>query len=228
MTQTVYKLKMYKCTLPQWWAWKYSRLNLKSKTVKQSCSNITLLYIVVWKKKLSIEAKTAVSSFHIANMGKSNESGFRPLVCTYRPNLARRTSWGCWDEWDDTGFEIQTLEVFGWARYLLVTKAPHNTEFYEWMGKKHFCFFQTAETWKRTPNSSVQGSGANHYPRARPVIWGGGVREGRTTLSPPLPPCDLKAENLPQQHLLESTILHQFSAKDEKNSRGHALKPPPP
>ena len=34
------------------------------------------------------------------------------------------------------------------------------------MGEKHFCFFQTAETGNRTPNSSVKGSGANHYPRA--------------------------------------------------------------
>ena len=29
-----------------------------------------------------------------------------------------------------------------------------------------FCFFQTAETENRTPNSGVEGSGANHYPRA--------------------------------------------------------------
>ena len=34
------------------------------------------------------------------------------------------------------------------------------------MGKKHLCFFQTAETGNRTPNSGVKGSGANHYPRA--------------------------------------------------------------
>ena len=34
------------------------------------------------------------------------------------------------------------------------------------MGKKHFCFFQTAGTGNRTPNSGVKGSGANHYPRA--------------------------------------------------------------
>ena len=34
------------------------------------------------------------------------------------------------------------------------------------MGKKHFCFFQTAETGNRTPYSGVKGSGANHYPRA--------------------------------------------------------------
>ena len=43
--------------------------------------------------------------------------------------------------------------VSGRARYLSVAEAPHNTEFYEWMGKKHFCSFQTAETDKRAPNS---------------------------------------------------------------------------
>ena len=68
----------------------------------------------------------------------------------------------CWDCPPDTGFEIQTLEVWGRARYPSVTEAPHNTEFYEWMGKKHFCFIQAAETGIRTPNSSVKGSGANH------------------------------------------------------------------
>ena len=47
----------------------------------------------------------------------------------------------------------------------------------------------------------------------------GGVREGRTT-PPPLPPPDNKAENLPQQHPPESTILHQFAAKNKKNLRG--------
>ena len=33
-------------------------------------------------------------------------------------------------------------------------------------GRNIFCFFQTAETGNRTPNSGVKGSGANHYPRA--------------------------------------------------------------
>ena len=47
-------------------------------------------------------------------------------------------------------------------------EGTHNTEFYEWMEKKHFGFSQTAETGKRTPNSSVKGSGSNHYPRPRP------------------------------------------------------------
>ena len=38
------------------------------------------------------------------------------------------------------------------------------------MGKKQFCFFQTAETGNRTPDSGVKGSGANHYPRA-PALY---------------------------------------------------------
>ena len=66
----------------------------------------------------------------------------------------------------DTGLEIRALAVWGRARYLSVTEAPHNTEFHTWMGKKHFCFFQTAETWNWTPDFGVKGSGANHYPRA--------------------------------------------------------------
>ena len=74
--------------------------------------------------------------------------------------------WLRWHCPPDTGFDIRALAVWGRARYLSVTEAPHNTDFHTWMGKKHFCFFQTAETGNRTPNSGVKGSGANHYPRA--------------------------------------------------------------
>ena len=74
--------------------------------------------------------------------------------------------WLRWHCPPDTGFEIRTLAVWGRARYLSVTEAPHNTNFHTWMGKKQFCFFQTAETGNRTPDSGVKGSGANHYPRA--------------------------------------------------------------
>ena len=52
----------------------------------------------------------------------------------------------------DTGFDIQTLQVWGRARYLSVTEVPHNTEFYEWMEKKQLCFFQTAETGNEPKN----------------------------------------------------------------------------
>ena len=45
---------------------------------------------------------------------------------------------------------------------------PTILNLYEWMGKKHFCFFQTAYDEKRTMNSSVKGRGANHYPSPPP------------------------------------------------------------
>ena len=78
--------------------------------------------------------------------------------------------WLRWHCPPDTGFEIRALAVWGRARYLSVTEAPHNTNFHTWMGKKHFCFFQTAETGNRAPNSGVKGSGANHYPRAPALL----------------------------------------------------------
>ena len=86
--------------------------------------------------------------------------------------------WLRWHCPPDTGFEIRALAVWGRARYLSVTEAPHNTNFHTWMGKKQFCFFQTAETGNRTPDSGVKGSGANHYPRA-PALF---VCEGFTCL----------------------------------------------
>ena len=82
--------------------------------------------------------------------------------------------WLRWHCPPDTGFEIRALAVWGRARYLSVTEAPHNTDFHTWMGKKHFCFFETAETENRTPNSGVKGSGANHYPRTPApliIVW---------------------------------------------------------
>ena len=106
---------------------------------------------------------------HTTNCTKKwNESGFRPPLCTYRLNWARR--WLRWHSPPDTGFEIRALAVWGRARYLSVTEAPHNTNFHTWMGKKHFSFFQTAETGNRTPNSGVRGSDANHYHRTVQVI----------------------------------------------------------
>ena len=51
-------------------------------------------------------------------------------------NLLRKVRWVRRRCPPDTGFEIQTLEVWGRARYFSMTEALHNTEYYEWMGKK--------------------------------------------------------------------------------------------
>ena len=73
--------------------------------------------------------------------------------------------WLRWHCPPDTEFEIRTLAVWGRARYLSVTEARHNTNFHTWMGKKHFCFFETAETgteprtlaWKATVLTTTLG-----------------------------------------------------------------------
>ena len=43
-------------------------------------------------------------------------------MCTYRLNWARRTSWGWWDDWDDTVLQTQDSEFEPW-RY----EAEHGT-----------------------------------------------------------------------------------------------------
>ena len=67
---------------------------------------------------------------NFAQTKKWNESGFRPPLCTYRLNWARRTSWGWWDDWDDTvlqtqdsKFELRKLDTqeFGGILLLIFT-----------------------------------------------------------------------------------------------------------
>ena len=53
---------------------------------------------------------------------KWNESGFRPPLCTYSLNWARRTSWGWWDDWDDTVLQTQDSKFEPWR-----SKAEHAT-----------------------------------------------------------------------------------------------------
>ena len=114
----------------------------------------------------------------ISSLWKWNESGFRPPLCTCRLNWARRTSWGWWDDWDDTVLQTQDSKFEPWR-----SEAEHATSrsrrlptiltFTRGWGRNIFCFFETAETGNRTPNSGVKGSGANHYPRApAPAAYG--------------------------------------------------------
>ena len=53
---------------------------------------------------------------------KWNESGFSPPLCTYRLNWARRTSWGWWDDWDDTVLQTQDSKLEPWR-----SEAEHAT-----------------------------------------------------------------------------------------------------
>ena len=72
-------------------------------------------------------------------------------LCTYRLNWARRTSWGWWDDWDDTVLQTQDSKFEPWR-----SEAEHATSrsrrlptiltFTRGWGRNIFCFFQTAET----------------------------------------------------------------------------------
>ena len=53
---------------------------------------------------------------------KWNESGFRPPLCTYRLNWARRTTWGWWDDWDDAVLQTQDSKFEPWR-----SEAEHAT-----------------------------------------------------------------------------------------------------
>ena len=78
----------------------------------------------MWVAHLFWLALVKVSgTFTMVSLSTKNE--MNRAFSTYRLNWARRTSWGWWDDWDDTGFEIRALAV--WGRAL----------------KKQFCFFQT-------------------------------------------------------------------------------------
>ena len=76
---------------------------------------------------------------------KWNESGFRPPLCTYRLNWARRTSWGWWDDWDDIVLQIQDSKFEPWR-----SEADHATSrsrrlptiltFPRGWGRNIFCF----------------------------------------------------------------------------------------
>ena len=72
----------------------------------------------------------------------------------------------------DTGIEIRALVVWGQARYLSVTKAPHNIESLRVSGEETFCFSETWKPeWGSNPRSqTVQADSFNHCTRASALI----------------------------------------------------------
>ena len=73
-----------------------------------------------WQHLLEIDSRTPLVG--TCGLWKWNESGFRPPLCTYRLNWARRTSWGWWDDWDDTVLQTQDSKFEPWR-----SEAEHAT-----------------------------------------------------------------------------------------------------
>ena len=151
---------------------------------------------------LSLELQTDLMSHR-----KWNESGFRPPLCTYRLNWARRTSWGWWDDWDDTVLQTQDSKFEPWRSEAL----GHGGSPQYWLshvnGEETF-FFQTAETGNRTPNSGVKGSGANHYPRAPALSHRGRLRWYIDTAPPNAAPCRSALRRAVLRYEIQQTWPH--------------------
>ena len=75
-----------------------------------------------WMKIHGHAFKRQINHVPDGNLSKWNESGFRPPLCTYRLNWARRTPWGWWDDWDDTVLQTQDSKFAPWR-----SEAEHAT-----------------------------------------------------------------------------------------------------
>ena len=83
-------------------------------------------HVLFWLRKIKACISTRCFTARIKLIGRAlnkwNESGFRPPLCTYRLNWARRTSWGWWDDCDDTVLQTQDSKFGPWR-----SEAEHAT-----------------------------------------------------------------------------------------------------
>ena len=104
---------------------------------------------------------------------KWNESGFRPPLCTYRLNWARRTSWGWWDDWDDTVLQTQDSKFEPWR-----SEADHATSRSRWLPT----ILTFTRGWGRNNFVSFKPPRPGTEPRT--LAWKAAVLT--TTLGPPV------------------------------------------
>ena len=103
---------------------------------------------------------------------KWNESGFRPPLCTYRLNWARRTSWGWWDDWDDTVLQTQDSKFEPWR-----SEAEHATS----RSRRLPTILTFTHGWGRNIFVSLEPPRPGTEPRT--LAWKAAVLT--TTLGPP-------------------------------------------
>ena len=113
-----------------------------------------------------------------AHTKKWNKSGFRPPLCTYRLNWTRRTSWGWWDEWDDTALQTQDSKFKPWK-----SEAEHATS----RSRMLPTILSFASGWGRNIFVSFKPPRPGNEPRTLAVLT--------TTLGPP--PMIIIAQNIP-------------------------------
>ena len=108
----------------------------------------------------------------VDNWHKCNESGFRPPLCTYRLNWARRTSWGWWDEWDDTVLQTQDAKFKPWR-----SEAEHATS----RSRRFPTILSFTRGWRKNIFASIKPPRPGTEPRT--LAWKAAVLT--TTIGPP-------------------------------------------
>ena len=108
----------------------------------------------------------------LSNEMKWNESGFRPPLRTYRLNWARRTSWGWWDDWDDTVLQTQDSKFEPWR-----SEAEHATS----RSRRLPTILTFTRRWGRNNFVSFKPPRPGTEPRT--LAWKAAVLT--TTLGPP-------------------------------------------
>ena len=115
---------------------------------------------------------------HERNKNEIKWRGFRPPLCTYWLNWARRTSWGWWYEWDDTALQTQDskfepLRSATEHATSLSRRLHHNIESLRVSGEQTFGFLETwmPERGSNPRSPTFQAGSFNHCTRA-PALTG--------------------------------------------------------
>ena len=129
----------------------------------QMGKHITRFYFIGEQTFGNIDVWTHISfsiRWNDKNKIKLNESGFRPLLCIYRLNWATRTSWGWWDEWDDTVLQTQDSRFEPWR-----SGAKHATS----RSRSHPTILSCPSGWGRNIFVSFKPQRPGNEPRT--IAW---------------------------------------------------------
>ena len=130
---------------------------------------------------------------------KWNESGFRPPLCTYRLNWARRASWGWWDDWDDTVLQTHDSKFEPWW-----SEAEHATS----RSRRLPTILTFTRGWGR--NIFVYFKPPRPGTEPRTLAWKAAVLT--TTLGPP-PYCSVVTSKVSYRPLCECNIYSSHWSK---------------
>ena len=145
-----------------------------------------------------------------------NEWGFMPPLCTCGLNWARRTSWGCWDEWDDTALQTQNLKFKPWRSEVEYAtsrsrRLPTILNFYEW---EIFRFFKTwIAEWGSNPRSPTFQAGSLNHCTSRLQLYLVRAAINRSTTTNYVAQIGLKQThqlNLSRLHTSESNVCRRI------------------